>query len=163
MDLQIVHCPTQSVNLSISSEMWVATQLFAKSVNPSIQLLFAEYMLGIVYRAIYILWLLKASPQIGLRAQKDVPRVGLEALLCIAQKNLSIYPYPQKSEWPHNFFAKTVNPSIQLLLIEHMLGIVYWAIYILWLLKASPHIGLQAQKGADYRVKFEALCFLFFC
>ena len=78
---QIVHCPTQSVNLSISSEMWVATQLFAKSVNPSIQLLFAEYMLGIVHRAIYILWLLKASPHIGLQAQKSVDcRVEFEAL-----------------------------------------------------------------------------------
>ena len=51
--------------------------------------------------------------------------------LCIAQKNLSIYPYPQKSEWPHNFFAKTVNPSIQLLFAEYMLGIVNRAIYIL--------------------------------
>ena len=47
--------------------------------------------------------------------------------LCIAQKNLSIYPYPQKSEWPHNFFAKTVNPSIQLLFAEYMLGILYQA------------------------------------
>ena len=31
----------------------------------------------------------------------------------------------------HNFFAKTVNPSIQLLFAEYMLGIVYRAIYIL--------------------------------
>ena len=57
--------------------------------------------------------------------------------LCIAQKNLSIYPYPQKCEWPHNFFAKTVNPSIQLLFAEYMLGILY-------------------------RAEFEALSFLFF-
>ena len=82
--------------------------------------------------------------------------------LCIAQKNLSIYPYPQKCEWPHNFFAKTVNPSIQLLFAEYMLGIVYQAIYILWVFKASPHIALQAQKGVNCRVEFEALCCFIF-
>ena len=31
MDIQIVHCPKESVNLSISSEKWVATQLFCKN------------------------------------------------------------------------------------------------------------------------------------
>ena len=90
---------------------------------------FAEQkLLGTPFGVIYILWVFKSDPHLGLQAQRGVPRIGLEALLLTLQHSLL-------TDFCYGSHKESITS-------DH--------VYI------QPYIGLQAEKSVP-KVDLETL------